>query len=113
MEIIISARHFDLTQAIKDHATASIEAAFADLKLKISKVTMVIDIQKNMTKASVLVAIKGVPVEAASEAYDNMYKAVDESVERAAVQARKYLDKKQDHKKDPTIKGADLPETQE
>ena len=54
--------------------------------------------QRNLVSASLSVAIKENPVSAASTAYDNVYKAIDEAVEKAATQARKYLDKKQDHK---------------
>ncbi len=107
MEIIVSARHFDLSESVRQHAVEVIEASFSDLRLKVSKATMVIDQQRNLIKAQLVVNIKEFQVEASSEAYDNMYKAVDEAVLKAETQARKYLDKKQDHKKekDPANKG--------
>lgn len=100
MEILISVRHCNLSEAVKQHATDAIEAAFSEFRLRIGKVTMVLDMQRNTVKATISVAIKDYPVSAASECFDNVYKAIDEAVSKAEVQARKYLDKKQDHRAD-------------
>lgn len=98
MEITVSVRHFTLSNEIRDYAKSAIEGAFAEFRLKISHADIVLDMQRNLVSASLSVAIKENPVSAASTAYDNVYKAIDEAVEKAATQARKYLDKKQDHK---------------
>ncbi len=98
MEITISVRHFAINDEIKQYANDSIEAAFSEFRLKISSVTLVLDMQKNLVSASISIGIKDNPVSAVSSAYDNVYKAIDEVVEKTAIQARKYLDKKQDHK---------------
>ena len=74
MEIIVSARHFDLSESVRQHAVEVIEASFSDLRLKVSKATMVIDQQRNLIKAQLVVNIKEFQVEASSEVYDNMYK---------------------------------------
>lgn len=104
MEVIISARHFHLSEAVKEHAVNVIQTTFSDMRLKISKATLVIDQQRNLYKVELVVNIKEMQIDASSEAYDNLYKAVDEAVARAETQALKYLDKKQDHKKEHNFK---------
>lgn len=53
MDIIVSARHFDLSEALKVQTENAAHAALDDLTLKISSVRVVLDIQKNMHKADV------------------------------------------------------------
>ena len=98
MEITVSVRHFELSNEIREYAKGAIEAAFAEFRLKISHADLVLDLQRNMTSASLSVAIKDNPVSAVSAAYDNVYKAIEEVVDKCSTQARKYLDKKQDHR---------------
>ncbi len=59
---------------------------------------MILDLQRNLITANLTVSIKESPVASTSNAYDNVYKAIDEAVDKAATQARKYLEKKQEHR---------------
>ena len=98
MDVVVSVRHFELNDEIKQHAVDTVKAAFGEFRLKISNVNLVLDMQKNLVKATISVAIKDYPIGVESAAYDNVYKAIDEVVTKAETQARKYLDKKQDHR---------------
>ncbi len=98
MDVTVSVRHFELNDEIKQHAIDTVNAAFSEFRLKISNVNLVLDMQKNQIKASIAVAIKDYPVGVESACYDNPYKAIDEVVTKAETQARKYLDKKQEHR---------------
>lgn len=98
MDVVVSVRHFDLNDEIKQYAVDAVNAAFGEFKLKISNVNLVLDMQKNLIKATINVAIKDCPVGVESAAYDNVYKALDEVIKKAETQARKYLDKKQEHR---------------
>ena len=93
MDIIVSARHFDLSEALKVTAENATHAAFDDLSLKI-----VLDIQKNVHKADAVVAIKNYLVSASAETLGDMNKSIVDALDKAGVQARKYLEKKQDHR---------------
>ena len=104
MDIIVSARHFDLSEALKVQAENATHAALDDLSLKISSVRIVLDIQKNTHKADVVVAIKNYFVSASAETVNDMNKSIVEALEKADVQARKYLEKKQDHRDRDSIK---------
>ena len=99
MEVTVSVRHFTINNEIRQYAAEAAENAFSEFRLKISAINMVLDMQRNLITATLTVAIKDNPVSAVSSAYDNVYKAIDEAVEKASIQARKYLDKKQDHAK--------------
>lgn len=98
MDVVVSVRHFDLNDEIKQYAVDTVNAAFAEFRLKISNANLVLDMQKNQIKASLSVSVKDYPIGIESAAYDNVYKAIDEVVTKAETQARKYLDKKQEHR---------------
>lgn len=104
MDIIVSARHFDLSEARKVQAENAAHAALDDLTLKISSVRVVLDIQKNVHKADVVVAIKNNLVSASAETVGDMNKSIVDALDKAGVQARKYLEKKQDHRDRDSIK---------
>ncbi len=104
MDIFVSARHFPLSEALKVASENAVHTAFDDINLKISSVRIVLDIQKNDHLANVVVAIKDYTVEASATNVGDMNKSIIEAVDRAAVQARKYLDKKQFHRDRETIK---------
>ncbi len=98
MDVTISVRHFELNDEIKQYAVDTVNAAFSEFRLKISNANLVLDMQKNLVKASIAVSVKDYPIGVESASYDNVYKAIDEVVTKAETQARKYLDKKQDHR---------------
>ena len=98
MDITVSVRHFELDNEVRDYAVKSAEAAFSEFRLRISSVNIVLDLQRNLITAHLDAAVKEHPVTAASQAFDNVYKAIDEVIAKASAQMRRYLDKKQDHK---------------
>lgn len=98
MDIIVSARHFDLSEALKVAAEDAVHASLDDITLKISSVRVVLDIQKNVHRADVVVNVKNNQVSASAETIGDMNKSIVEALEKAGVQARKYLEKKQDHR---------------
>lgn len=98
MDVIVSVRHFELNDEIKKQAVDMINAAFGEFRLKISQVSLVLDMQKELVKASINVGIKDYPVTAESAGYDTVYKALEEVLTKSEIQARRYLDKKQEHR---------------
>jgi len=103
MDITVSVRHFELDNEVRDYAVNTAEAAFSEFRLRISSVNIVLDLQRNLITAHLDAAVKDHPITAASQAFDNVYKAIDEVVAKASAQMRRYLDKKQDHKHTPPI----------
>ena len=98
MDITVSVRHFDLDNEVRDYAVKAAEDAFSEFRLRISSVNIVLDLQRNLITAHLDAAVKEHPITAASQAFDNVYKAIDEVIAKASAQMRRYLDKKQDHK---------------
>lgn len=98
MDVVVSVRHFELNDEIKQHVIDTVNAAFGEFRLKISSVNVVLDMQRNIVKASISLGIKDYPVSAEGEGIDNVYKAIDEAVTKAENQARRYLEKKQAHR---------------
>ena len=99
MDITVSVRHFELDNEVRDYAVKAAEDAFSEFRLRISSVNIVLDLQRNTITAHLEAAVKEHPVTASSQAFDNVYKAIDEVVAKASAQMRRYLDKKQDHER--------------
>ena len=99
MDMTVSVRHFELDNEVRDYAVKAAEDAFSEFRLRISSVNIVLDLQRNTITAHLEAAVKEHPVTASSQAFDNVYKAIDEVVAKASAQMRRYLDKKQDHKR--------------
>ena len=98
MDITVSVRHFELDNEVRDYAMKAAENAFSEFRLRIGSVNIVLDLQRNLITAHLDAAVKEHPVTASSQAFDNVYKAIDEVVAKAEAQMRRYLDKKQDHR---------------
>lgn len=98
MDVVISARHFTMNDEVKQFIEESVNAAFGEFRLKITGATVVVEQQRNIIKTSISVNIKEKPVSAEGEGYDNVFKSITSAVDKAAEQARRYLDKKQDHR---------------
>ena len=103
MEIIVTGRHFELSEALKNYAIDKISAVMSEYR-KITSVRLVLDQQKSLAKAEIIVHGKNMNYEAESESYDNMYKAIDEAVLRADRQVVKHFEKVQDHHKGKDFK---------
>jgi putative sigma-54 modulation protein len=103
MEIIVSGRHLEVEKETKKYIDEKLTAALDFKSLKISSVRVILDSQKNRFKAEIIVAMKQLSVEADEETYD-LYESIDAAVEKIAKQVKRYVDKKQDHHKKPSMR---------
>ena len=107
MDIAVSGRHFNITDELKQRVTDTVTAHFAELPLKIISAHVVLDLQGSRAIADVVVNVKNnLTAKALVEDYD-LYKALDAAVLKAATQARKYLDKRKNHKSGETLVSLD------
>ena len=107
MQIIIAGRHFTVSDALKDDINERLEAILSNIRLKISTVRVILDVEHiNRCTAEVVVSLKNSVIEADVTARD-MYEAVDTVMNKIEIQVRKYLDKKQQHHGDSSLK--DIP----
>ena len=98
MNITVDARHVTYNDEIKKFANDSIENAFGDLRVKISSINMTLELQKAQTKATIVVNIKSNQITSSVESREDINSAITGAIEKALIQTRKYLDKKQSHR---------------
>ena len=95
MQIHITGRHVEITDGIREHVYDKVERTLADFP-RVEDVRVVLDLQKLIHFAEVLVQGKNIHVEAKSES-ENMYTSIDEALDKAERQLRKLREKVQDH----------------
>lgn len=96
MQIIITARDFELTDMIKDYVEQSIK------KLKkyfepIMKANVVLSIEGSRNIAELVIKAKNFNFVSKAEDNKDMYIAIDSAVEKAETQIKKQIGKLQDH----------------
>ena len=97
MTIMVSGRHVEVTDAMKDYAESKLKAILED-RHKITSATIVLGLQKTRHQAEVIVHGKNLNIEANTESYD-MYESIDNTMGKIDRQISRYFDKKQDHHK--------------
>ena len=103
MDIKVSARHFTITEAERQHAADLVSAHFADLTITIITASVVLDMQGNRFTAEVVInAKKDFTATAQVEDFD-WKKALDAAIQKAETQIRKYLEKRKHHKNGETL----------
>ena len=111
MQVIIAGRHFSVTESLKQDINERLEAILSNIRLKITTVRVVLEIEKvNRCNAEVIINLKNSVIEADVSSRD-MYESIDLVMDKIDVQIRKYLDKKQSHHGETSIK--DLPLAEE
>ena len=111
MQIIIAGRHFTVSEALKEDINVRLKAILDNIRLKITTVRVILDVEKNTRcKAEVIVSLKNSFIEADVTTRD-MYESIDSVMDKIEIQVRKYLDKKQQHHGEPSIK--DIPVAEE
>ncbi|QSH40031.1 ribosome-associated translation inhibitor RaiA [Lentisphaerota bacterium ZTH] len=96
MQIIISGRHFNVTDEMKAQINERLTGILEHKSLKISTVRVILDQEGSRSLAEVIVNIKNHDIEAKAESYD-MNESVETVIDKIEIQVRKYLDKMQDH----------------
>lgn len=94
MQVHITGRHVEITDGIRDHIYAKVERTLIDFP-RVEDVRIVLDLQKLLHSAEVLVQGKNIHVEGKASS-ENMYTSIDEALEKAERQLRKLRQKIQD-----------------
>jgi len=97
MQISVTARHMDITDAIRAYANEKVENALNEFP-RIERVHVVLNVEKYRHFAEVFVQAKNhIRVEGQDES-DDMYVSIDRAVEKVQRQLRRLRDKVQHHK---------------
>ena len=98
MQISITGRHVNVTDNIKDHVDEKLERCLGMFP-RIETVHVILDMENRDYVAEVVVQAAGHVRISSTEKSENMYDAIDRSVEHAERQMHKQRDKVQDHHK--------------
>jgi len=97
MQISVTGRHMEVTEAIRDYAHDRITSALAAYPRMVSA-HLILGVEKHRHQAEVVVqGPHHLRVESAAESSD-MYASIAGAVDKAAKQIERQLDKWQDHK---------------
>lgn len=95
MQVHITGRHVEISDAIREHIYDKVERTLIDFH-RVEDVRIVLDLQKLIHSAEVLVQGKNIHVEGKASS-ENMYTSIDQALEKAEHQLRKLRQKVQDH----------------
>lgn len=103
MNINVTCRHMDMTEALREHALSRVEESFSEFP-RVTDVQVILDVQKKIHHVAEIVvhAANHIHVEATEETTD-MYASIDGAVDKAHRQLRKKRDIAQDHKHTPGL----------
>lgn len=97
MQISVTGRHVEITDAIRDHTHGKIEHALAEFP-RVESVHVILSVEKYRHLAEIVIqAASHVRVDAREESSD-MYASIDGAVDKAAKQLRRVWDRRHDHK---------------
>jgi putative sigma-54 modulation protein len=96
MKITITARHFEASADLKSHIESHLEDAGRFLD-KVIGATVILSVEKYRHRAEIIVESSGRKFVSEAVA-DDMYKSVDECVEKLKVQLKRSKEKLKDHK---------------
>jgi putative sigma-54 modulation protein len=99
MQVHITGRHVDITDGIREHIYDKVERTLVDFP-RVEDVRIVLDLQKLIHTAEVLVQGKNIHVEGKAES-ENMYTSIDDALIKAERQLRKLREKIQAHHHHP------------
>lgn len=102
MNIQTTARHFDLTPAVRRQAEDKLQHVLSGVP-RVTNAHIILDMQKLARKAEVVVHVQHHTLEASAEA-DDLYAAIDLVMDKLSRQVEKIRDIETDHK-GPRISG--------
>lgn len=103
MAIEITGRHVDVTDSMRDYADKRLSKLVDEFQ-KVDKVHVILDVQKYVHSAEVIVHMRRqVQVEAKASS-ENMYASIDEVVDKVEKQLRRSMDKRHEHKGDSKLR---------
>jgi len=96
MQVAVTFRHMDSTEALKEYANEKVSKAAKYLS-RATQAHVILCVEKLQHRAEVLIDAGGIHVRGESHS-DNMYKSIDEAVDKIVKQITRYKDKIHNHK---------------
>ncbi len=112
MNINMTARQFEITDAIREYGEKRIGASLEDKALNVTSVNMVMDRVRNQFTVDIVVNCKYHVIESKVEEYD-LYKAIDSAADKIDSQLTKLRGKIRDHQAQPMREAEPKPAEEE
>ncbi len=98
MQISITGRHVNITDNVKAHVNDKLERCLSVFP-RIESVHVILDEEKHNKVSEIIIQASNHIRVSATEKSENLYDAIDRSIEHVERQLRKHRDKVQDHHK--------------
>ncbi len=96
MQVSITSRHLNATENVKSHVEDKLERCLGSFP-RIESVHVILDAEARLYVAEIIIQAANHVRVSASEKSDNLYDAIDRSIEHAERQMRRERDKVIDH----------------
>ena len=107
MQISVTCRHMDITDAIRSYAHEKVEQDLSEFP-RIVSVHVILDVEKYRHSAELVVSASNHIQVEAKDVSDDMYVSIDAAVDKTARQLRRHRDKVQDHKSRERLADVDI-----
>ncbi len=98
MNITVTCRHMDMTEALREHATARVKESLAEFP-RVEDVHVILEVQRKINHvAEVVVRAKNHVHAEGTHTSKDMYASIDEAIVKVHRQLRRSRDRVQDHK---------------
>jgi putative sigma-54 modulation protein len=103
MRILVTGRHVDITDALRDHVRQRVESRLAEFP-RLLDVHVILSVEKHRHIAEVVVQVPRHGTVESREESNDMYGSIDRAVDHVAAQVRKWYERRHDHKGDVTVR---------
>lgn len=97
MEIAVTFRHMDTSDALRDYAEEKLARVHKYIDEPIDVQAVLTVESKKRHKAVVTISAKGITIKASAEVVDDMYAAIDEVIDKLERQLKRYKEKLKRH----------------
>lgn len=111
MQVLISGRHFEVNDIMRERITNRLTAMFEETTLKVSSARAVLSLEKSRCIADITVSIKNHEIIAKADGYD-MYKVIDKAMDHIESQLGKYIDKFRNYHRTPALRDLEAAATE-
>jgi putative sigma-54 modulation protein len=106
MQVLITGRHMDMTDALQDYVKSKVERVGKYLE-NIKEADVILSVEKYRHSAEVTIKANGITINGEEET-DDMYSSIDLVMEKIERQVKKYKEKIRQHKPKQSLKESNM-----
>ena len=97
MIVNVTGRHVEINDSLREHVEARLQAEFAGFP-RIESVHVILMVEKHRHVAEIVAQVPHHGTVEAKHESNDMYASIDAAIEKTAVQLRKWVEKRHEHK---------------